>query len=144
MGSVNQAMSKSAVKGSTMLLTVSFAFIILTGPISIAYSMMADPPIMVYGITVILQYLNHSINGVLYCITGSRFRHELMKIFCCYGNETNQSTVYSMSHVSTSSVSVSLGVGHIQFGVISQFASANNTRYSTPNPILNTIQVGNG
>ena len=112
-GSVNQAMSKSAVKGSTMLLTVSFAFIILTGPISIAYSMMADPPMMVYGITVILQYLNHSINGVLYCITGSRFRHELMKIFCCYGNETNRNTVYSMSHVSTSSVNVCLGVGHI-------------------------------
>ena len=68
-GSVNQALSKSAVKGSTMLLTVSFAFIILTGPISITYSIMADPPIMVYGITVILQYLNHSINGYTeFCI----------------------------------------------------------------------------
>ena len=112
--SVNQALSKSAVKGSVMLLTVSFAFIILTGPISIAYTIMDDPPIMVYGVTVILQYLNHSINGVLYCITGSRFRHELMKLFCCQGNETNRSSMYSMSHVTnTSSVTLSQGPGHI-------------------------------
>ena len=112
--SLNQALSKSAVKGTLMLLTVSFAFIILTGPISIAYTIMEDPPIMVYGVTVILQYLNHSINGVLYCITGSRFRHELMKLFGCHGNETNRSTgVYSMSHVSTSSMNVSQGMGHI-------------------------------
>ena len=34
-GSVNQTLSKSAVKGSVMLLTVSFAFVILTGPIYI-------------------------------------------------------------------------------------------------------------
>ena len=57
-------LSKSAVRGSVMLVTVSFAFIILTGPISIAYTIMDDPPILVYGVTVILQYLNHSINGV--------------------------------------------------------------------------------
>ena len=31
--SVNQALSKSAIKGTVMLLFVSFAFIILTGPI---------------------------------------------------------------------------------------------------------------
>ena len=111
--SVNQALSKSAVKGTVMLLTISFAFIILTGPISIAYSIMDNPPIIVYGITVILQYLNHSINGVLYCITGSKFRHELTMIFCCHRNDTNRSTVYSMSHMSTSSVNVSQGVGHI-------------------------------
>ena len=33
--SVNQALSKSAVKGSVMLLTISFAFVILTSPICI-------------------------------------------------------------------------------------------------------------
>ena len=67
--SVNQALSKSAVKGTVMLLTVSFAFIILTAPISIAYSIMDNPPVMVYGVVILLLYLNHSINGVLYSKT---------------------------------------------------------------------------
>ena len=83
--SVSQALSKSAVKGTVMLVTVSTAFIILTGPASVAVAVFGDaPPIMVYGVTVLLQYLNHSINTVLYCISGSRFRHELMKVFGCY------------------------------------------------------------
>ena len=85
--SVNQALSKSAVKGSVMLLAVSFAFIILTGPICVR-NLMNDPPKMVYGVTVILQYLNHSINGVLYCITGSRFRQELRNLFNVCGKKT--------------------------------------------------------
>ena len=80
--SVNQALSKSAVKGSVMLLTVSFAFLILTGPMCVYTSMIEnDLPEIVYGVTVILQYINHSINGILYCITGSRFRQELMTLF---------------------------------------------------------------
>ena len=83
--SVNQALSKSAVKGSVMLLTISFAFIILTAPICITYTITVDPPVIVYGITVILVYLNHSINGVLYSISGSRFRHELIQLFVCCG-----------------------------------------------------------
>ena len=83
--SVNQALSKSAVKGSVMLLTISFAFIILTAPICITYTITVDPPVIVYGITVILVYLNHSINGVLYSISGSRFRHELIQLFVCWG-----------------------------------------------------------
>ena len=83
--SVSQALSKSAVKGTVMLITVSTAFIILTGPIAIGRAMYAhNLPPMMYGIVVLLQYLNHSINAVLYCITGSRFRHELMKVFGCY------------------------------------------------------------
>ena len=34
--STNQALSKSATRGTAMLLTVSFTFIILTGPLAIA------------------------------------------------------------------------------------------------------------
>ena len=83
--SVSQALSKSAVKGTVMLVTVSTAFIVLTGPASLAVAIFGDDlPVMVYGVTVLLQYLNHSINAVLYCISGSRFRHELMKVFGCY------------------------------------------------------------
>ena len=83
--SVSQALSKSAVKGTAMLVTVSTAFIILTGPVAIgfnAYGSSIHP--MLYGPAVLLQYLNHSINAVLYCVTGSKFRHELMKVFHHY------------------------------------------------------------
>ena len=86
--SVNQALSKSAVKGSVMLLTVSFAFLILTGPMCVYTSIIEnDPPRLLYGVAAILQYLNHSINGLLYCISGSRFRHEFAQLFKCSRKE---------------------------------------------------------
>ena len=80
--STNQALSKSATRGTGMLLTVSFAFIILTGPISLIY-IWKEVPVLAVDITVVLQYLNHGINGILYCVTGSRFRNELKKMFLC-------------------------------------------------------------
>ena len=96
--SVNQALSKSAIKGSVMLLTVSFAFLILTEPMSAyAYMIENDLPEIVYGVTVILQYINHSINGILYCITESRFRQELMALFSFFTTKStgtnNRNTV---------------------------------------------------
>ena len=101
--SVNQALSKSAVRGSVMLLTVSFSFIILTAPINIAFSITKDPPRLFYGVAVILQYLNHSINGVLYCITGSRFRQELMDLFKCCSKK--RPVISSVTNTNTSRVS---------------------------------------
>ena len=80
--STSQALSKSATRGTSMLLTVSFAFIILTGPISII-QIWKEVPLLVFDIMAVLQYLNHGINGILYCITGSRFRNELKKMFLC-------------------------------------------------------------
>ena len=105
-GSVNQAMSKSAVKGSVMLLTISFAFVILTSPICIN-NLMKDPPRLLYGITVILQYLNHSINGVLYCITGSRFRQELIGLFNVCGTKTSSATNTNTSCVNSIAMAMS-------------------------------------
>ena len=103
--SVNQALSKSAVKGSVMLLTISFAFVILTSPICID-NLMKDPPRLLYGITVILQYLNHSINGVLYCITGSRFRQELIGLFNVCGTKTSSATNTHTSCVSSTAMAM--------------------------------------
>ena len=105
-GWVNQAMSKSAVKGSVMLLTVSFAFVILTGPICIN-NLVTDPPRLFYGVTVILQYLNHSINGVLYCITGSRFRQELIGLFNVCGKKTSSVVNTNTSCVSSTAPAMS-------------------------------------
>ena len=99
--SVNQALSKSAIKGTVMLLTVSFAFIILTAPISIAFSIMDDPPVMVYGVTIMLLYLNHSINGVSYSISRSRLRHEPKNLFLCGEGTATKSKTTTDQSIST-------------------------------------------
>ena len=82
--STSQALSKSATRGTVMLLTVSSTFIMLTGPQALAWYINPHPPQMVQGIVMLLQYLNHAINGFLYCIVGSKFRKELFKILKCY------------------------------------------------------------
>ena len=81
--STNQALSKSATRGTTMLLTISFTFIVLTGPIVLLNSIWPEEnyPYLSLEISIILEYLNHAINGFLYCLSGSRFRNELKKLF---------------------------------------------------------------
>ena len=51
----------------------------------------------------ILEHLNHSINGILYCITGSRFRHELKYLLSCWKTKRTaarnaMNTVTSQAH----------------------------------------------
>ena len=110
--STNQALSKAAFKGTAMLITVSTMFIILTGPVAIVTSISAvNIHPMVYTFMVIMRYINHAINGVLYIISGTRFRAELMKTFpfslcrkpqsLASSNSTKNSTI--MSNVSTAS-----------------------------------------
>ena len=79
--STNQALSKNAFKGTVMLITVSVMFFLLTGPVAIVYNVVNVAPPYVQITVVLMRYLNHSINGVLYIISGSRFRAELMKTF---------------------------------------------------------------
>ena len=81
--STNQALSESATRGTAMLLTISFTFIILTGPIALINSIWPDEnyPYLSFEISIILEYLNHAINGFLYCLSGSRFRNELKNLF---------------------------------------------------------------
>ena len=43
------------------------------------------------------QYLNHSINGVLYCIVGSRFRMQIKKVLCRKERPDDNSASYSVS-----------------------------------------------
>ena len=66
-----------------MLITISITFIILTGPASVIYFITVEPHPVVRVITLALNDLNHAINGVLYCIVGSRSRNELVKILPC-------------------------------------------------------------
>ena len=83
--STNQALNKAATRGTAMVVTVSVTFIILTAPTGVAYAlsrMVQLEDIPLYRVFMNLtRYLNHSINGVLYILVGSRFRIELVKIF---------------------------------------------------------------
>ena len=98
--STNQALVRAAARGTTMVVTVSITFLILTAPTGVAYALR---PVIYLGVVPeyrifmnLTHYLNHSINGILYCIVGSRFRRELLKLFC---RKETSSGVYSSSLV---------------------------------------------
>ena len=83
--STNQALSKSATRGTVMVITVSVMFIVLTTPVAIDQitARKLTPYPLYYVFMVSMQYLNHSINGFLYCIVGTKFREELCKLLRC-------------------------------------------------------------
>ena len=66
-----------------MLVTISVAFLVLTGPTAIANYVHDEERPILSTITTGLQYLNHGINIILYCISGSRFRKELIQTLSC-------------------------------------------------------------
>ena len=110
--STNQALSKSANRGTTMLVAISLAFIVLTGPVAITLAITNDFGPMLQAAIVLIRYVNHSINAVLYCMSGSRFRNALMKTFpfrLCSKNEnlSNNSSRLSRSGTMTTSVNSS-------------------------------------
>ena len=63
----NQSVNKSSTRGSVMVVDSALNFNFSTHP---------------FGSLCIvsMQYLNHSINGILYCIFGQKFRNELWKV----------------------------------------------------------------
>ena len=80
-----------------MMLLVSFAYLIIILPISLrvlAYAFIditASPKtyavyVLLYSAINLLLFTNNAINFYLYCISGSKFRSDLKKIFgCCQG-----------------------------------------------------------
>ena len=99
----NQALTTSAKKGTAMLITVSLTFIILTGPRAVILAMGDNPPPIERVVLNVMQYLNHSINGVLYCIVGSRFKRELLKVLPCCKYASSIKTGRHLSRNSTMS-----------------------------------------
>ena len=87
--STNQALSKSAMRGTAILITVSFTFLLFTSPATIVFSITNYPNPIVTVITYVLMCMNHSINAILYCNVGSRFRQEVLRMLGC-GKENNQ------------------------------------------------------
>ena len=78
-------------KLSCMLLAVSFAWLVLSTPytvidivrhVDICGRSCASTRIVI--ICYMFAYLNHSINFFLYCLTGRKFRNQLIKMCCCY------------------------------------------------------------
>ena len=99
--STNQALSKSATRGTAMVVTVSVTFLILTTPTAVELALWPRIKLsynLVYNVIKnFAQYLNHSINGVLYCIVGSKFRNELLKLICGRKRSDDTSASYSVN-----------------------------------------------
>ena len=98
--STSQALSKYALRGTAMVLTVSIMFIVLTTPVAIDQitARKLTPYPLYYVFMVSMQYLNHSINGFLYCIVGTKFRQELCKLLkCCCVKYDDSATNLSIS-----------------------------------------------
>ena len=89
--STTQSLNKYATRGTAMVVTVSLTFILLTAPVAMdqasGKTLSRDP--IYYAFQMIMRYLNHSINGILYCIVGSKFRKELLKLLCNKRNSAN-------------------------------------------------------
>ena len=78
-----------------MLLLVSFAFIVLTGPAVVFYALLSfwitpdgtlkfiQSGLLTYDpIVVNLKLTNHAVNFFLYCLSGSKFRNQLSALLC--------------------------------------------------------------
>ena len=99
----NESVSKSSTRASVMVVTVSLAFIILTFPLAvdsaIQHRFSSNPFGSIFVVS--MQYLNHSINGILYCIFGKKFRNELGKIMLSCRRKRMQNSSISMASVNT-------------------------------------------
>ena len=63
--STNQALSKSAMRGTAILITISLTFIILTGPASIFFSVVDSTDVVLHALLHVPKTLNHGINSVM-------------------------------------------------------------------------------
>ena len=105
---------------TAMLLTLNFVFLLTTSPIVILLAfeeqLMGDKSphaiakfYLAYTITGLLSYWNSALNFFLYCISGTRFRRDLVELFGCQGQIklTPKSRSSTQTDVSTISKSVS-------------------------------------
>ena len=101
--STSQALNKYATKGTAMVVTVSVTFIILTAPVSVNTFTRTKLRLypLYYVFMISMQYINHSINCVLYCIVGTKFREELIKLFKCHRKTSGVNYQESTTDVST-------------------------------------------
>ena len=77
---------------TAMLLTVTFAFVVLTTPMGFNYihvpKRSAATQYLIHTLAFICMYINHSSNFLFYCISGSKFRQVLRELFICSKEST--------------------------------------------------------
>ena len=107
--STNQALAKSATRGTAMVVTVSVTFLILTTPTAINMTQSIETQLannsLYRAFMNLTQYLNHSINGVLYVIVGTKFRSKLLKLIFRRKERTQSPSSSQTSHISRSGLS---------------------------------------
>ncbi|CAH1781137.1 unnamed protein product, partial [Owenia fusiformis] len=122
---------------TVMLIAVSLTFVILTLPITIYYIMDAqitsDNPYRSHqhiadmglfrSCATQMFFINCGINFFLYCITGNRFRAEMIKLFCCRRMEKRHappktSVNYMLSNTkSTQTIEIETAVCLVEHGL---------------------------
>ena len=109
--STSQALAKSATRGTAMVITVSVTFLLLTAPTTVEYTHTLSSTVRlsrnpVYNVLrFFTQFLNHSINGVLYIIVETRFRDELLKMFQRRERSEDIPSPHSSTNVSLTTIS---------------------------------------
>lgn len=93
---------------TAMLLSVNISFLVCTLPVSVYYIcesffMDADPSLMnlLETISSLLMYMNNAISFFLYCLSGTKFRRELFKMFKRTTKEKTRARNYSIESISS-------------------------------------------
>ena len=96
---------------TTMLLGISFGFVISTLPYNIAvlyrkgYGIGHPGSYLFYALGAVLANFNHCINFYIYCLTGSKFRREIRKMCCCDTQSEESSSLSNNSRAYQSTIS---------------------------------------
>ncbi|KAL4227922.1 hypothetical protein ACF0H5_013361 [Mactra antiquata] len=94
---------------TAILFTLNVVFLISTSPISIynvGYAYWADgasPELYAvldlwWAVVNMLMYTNNSLNFLLYCLSGTKFRREVIRMFCCRNNSAASTGHHAMSN----------------------------------------------
>ena len=83
-------LSKAATGVTIMLVCVSIMFIVFTMPYAIVFHSGIDTGTYKYAVILQLMYLNHSVNIVVYSLTNSRFKKEMIKVLCFWKKNSIQ------------------------------------------------------
>ncbi|KAL8569301.1 hypothetical protein ACOMHN_024249 [Nucella lapillus] len=101
---------KTTSRTTVLVLALSCAFLLLTMPVCVCLIwdgymhpyIIADPHLnakkeLAYAVTFQLWYTNSSVNFLLYCLTGTKFRGVFMKWILCDANRHSPSLVFEGS-----------------------------------------------
>ena len=109
--STNQALSKSATRGTAMVVTVSVTFLILTTPTAVELALWPRIKLsynLVYNVIKnFAQYLKPQYQWCIVLHCGSKFRNELLKLICGRKRSDDTSASHSVNtDVSTTGSSI--------------------------------------